>query len=246
MGEGSTPSAAAASNTKSATKVQIYNKNPVKNPIKPAISKIGSTVEDAIRIEEEEEDGSLDRKANSGDDAIPIEDDNAAPDESTATAVQPPVITDAMELNEWTLSVLSLSVVKPSDNLLQELDDHDDHGTTNVLKDIVVPVLNRALTRIQKDSNMDRYVISVGKQDGQVYVNGDVTPDLQFYAAMVGVYYHALEALLADEVAPKKPLSSEPFHRALCTQGSRGLSQTPHQFDLPRRDCVFALGNHRK
>jgi hypothetical protein len=215
MGEGSTPSAAAASNTKSATKVQIYNKNPVKNPIKPAISKIGSTVEDAIRIEEEEEDGSLDRKANSGDDAIPIEDDNAAPDESTATAVQPPVITDAMELNEWTLSVLSLSVVKPSDNLLQELDDHDDHGTTNVLKDIVVPVLNRALTRIQKDSNMDRYVISVGKQDGQVYVNGDVTPDLQFYAAMVGVYYHALESLLADEVAPKKPLSSEPFHRAL-------------------------------
>jgi hypothetical protein len=127
-----------------------------------------------------------------------------------------------MELNEWTLSVLSLSVVKPSRKLLEYLGEHDGgKAGTRTLRDVIVPVLNRALTRIQQDDDSQAVLLlSIGRKDGQVYVNGgEITDDIQFAASVVGVYYHALEAMLQDNGRSADEsfqfLHSDAFHRSL-------------------------------
>ena len=178
---------------------------------------------------------------NDGDvameDATMLSSDNDEQD-NTVETIYPPAITDAMELNEWTLSILSLSIVKPSDKLLQYLGVASNAGGSNFLREVICPVLNRVLIRIQNDDIVEHNggnCVSVGNRDGQVYVNGDVSPDIQFCAAIVGLYYHALEAILDDEDNQsnhEKLCKSHGFHRALlaCCYG-----------------CLFkAVGNYPK
>jgi hypothetical protein len=149
--------------------------------------------------------------------------------------IEPPVINDSMELNEWTLSILSLSVIKPSDSLLMFLGDSDrKHGNDgSCLHDVIVPVLNRGLLRLQgmiRTTKGPSPLVSkntrltVGRKDGQVYVNGQVDEAIQLCASVVGFYYHSLEAIIRDQIERMEFLGSfgallhsESFHRALLT-----------------------------
>jgi hypothetical protein len=167
--------------------------------------------------------------------------------EGSPSAGFPPVLTDAMELNEWAISVLSLSVVKPSAKLLSYLSDttmdaYDSSSSTpggrttspttamDALSDVICPVLNRAMGRIHQDAiapfgGMNNSTpmpsISIGQRDGQVYVDGEITPDVQLCASAIGLFYHALEAILYEEsvrlkiTAQEKLVQSDAFHRAL-------------------------------
>ncbi|KAL3925145.1 MAG: hypothetical protein SGILL_000603 [Bacillariaceae sp.] len=146
--------------------------------------------------------------------------------------LEPPVINDSMELNEWTLSILSLSVVKPSDSLLMYLGktDRSRGDGTSCLHDVIVPVLNRGLLRVQgalrtSDPNGPKDTrLTVGRKDGQVYVSGQVDEGIQLCASVVGFYYHSLEAIIYDQMERMEflgqfgsLLQSESFHRALLT-----------------------------
>ena len=185
------------------------------------------------------------------------------------TLASTPFLTDIMELNEWTISVVSLSVVKPS-NRLTKLLGSSGAGTQNSagqttynasskpLRTIIAPLLNRALARIHQDITLapgrqqqeDSGVresyhrqkppaacpVSVSPDDGHVYIECDeiaCTPDIQLCASVIGLYYHALEAILQDEVGRfqdangqrsqssssvdrnERLIRSPPFHRAL-------------------------------
>ena len=188
---------------------------------------------------------------------------------SPQIAPAPPLMTDVMELNEWTISVVSLSVVKPSKKLMKLLGGkvpgtqksavQTSHSfSSKPLRTIIAPLLNRALARIHQDITLaparqqqDKVAshgsylapkatavcpVTIGPSDGHVYVECDeiaVTPDIQLCAAVIGLYYHALEAILQDEFgrfqdddAQKSRISSSAerngrlirspaFHRAL-------------------------------
>ena len=146
--------------------------------------------------------------------------------------IEAPVVNDTAELNEWTLSILSLSVIKPTDTLLTYLGENDRMRSdgSSCLQDVLVPVLNRGVLRIQSvirsSSNLGSEVLatklSVGRRDGQVYVNGHVDKDIQLCASVVGFYYYSLEAIIHDQMERmdffgsfSSQLQSESFHRAL-------------------------------
>jgi len=146
--------------------------------------------------------------------------------------IEAPIVDDASEVNEWTLSILSLSVIKPTDTLLTYLGENDrTRGAgSSCLQDVIVPVLNRGVLRIQStirsSSNAGSEVIntklSVGRRDGQVYVNGLVDQNIQLYASVVGFYYYSLEAIIQDQMEIMdflgsfgSQLRSGSFHRAL-------------------------------
>ena len=146
--------------------------------------------------------------------------------------IEAPVVNDSTELNEWTLSILSLSVVKPSDALLTYLGENDrmKGNGSSCLQDVIVPVLNRGVIRIQSAlrslSNLGSEEITtkltVGRRDGQVYVNGQVDQSIQLCASVVGFYYYSLEAIIHDQMERMEflgpfgsLLQSESFHRAL-------------------------------
>jgi hypothetical protein len=162
-------------------------------------------------------------------------------------AFEPPVINDSMELNEWTLSILSLSVVKPSDSLLMYLGEADRSlgDGSSCLHDVIVSVLNRGLLRVQgalRSSNARSFSLdtrlTVGRKDGQVYVSGQVDEGSHLCASVVGFYYHSLEAIIQDQMDRMEFLGSfglllrsESFHRALlaccyaCTLKGVGTTQ---------------------
>jgi hypothetical protein len=144
--------------------------------------------------------------------------------------IEPPLIDDSMELNEWTLSILSLSVIKPSDTLLMYLGEHDrtQGDACSCLSDVIVPVLNRGVIRIHGAVTSSQLVgghqprLSVGRKDGQVYVNGEVDESVQLCASVLGFYYYSLECIIRDQMQRiefldsfNSLLQSEAFHRAL-------------------------------
>ncbi len=143
-----------------------------------------------------------------------------------------PFINDLSELNEWTLSILSVSIIKPTDTLLTYLGENDrTRGDgSSCLQDVIVPVLNRGALRIQNavlsssNFNSDTMLttLSVGKKDGQVYVNGAVDNNVQLCASIIGLYYYSLEAMIQAQMERMdflgsfgSQLQSRPFHRAL-------------------------------
>ncbi|MGK3736979.1 MAG: hypothetical protein ACI90V_003823 [Bacillariaceae sp.] len=174
-----------------------------------------------------------------------------APVEVRMGEIKPPVMNDSTELNEWTLSILSLSVVKPSDALLTYLGENDRmEGTgSSCLQDVIIPVLNRGVLRIQGAlhslSNIVHEEITtkltIGRRDGQVYVNGQVDHSIQLCASVVGFYYHSLEAIIQDQMDRMEflgtfdsLLQSRSFHRALlaccytCVLKGIGTTQKLH------------------
>jgi Retinoblastoma-associated protein B domain/Retinoblastoma-associated protein A domain len=117
------------------------------------------------------------------------------------------------------------------------------------LRTIIAPVLNRAMVRIHQDIILqpgrqmhEEYgydyqpqipplcPISVGLEDGHVYIEGDhidITPDIQLCACVIGLYYHALEAILLDE-------------RVRLLFGPTGIS-----FSERQRRLIFSPSFHR-
>ena len=90
---------------------------------------------------------------------------------SPQIAPAPPLMTDVMELNEWTISVVSLSVVKPSKKLMKLLGGkvpgtqksavQTSHSfSSKPLRTIIAPLLNRALARIHQDIKARQLVAS--------------------------------------------------------------------------------------
>lgn len=184
-----------------------------------------------------------------------------ASNEQFATARQTcePTITETIEMNEWSVSVLNLSMIKPTENLFNYLEVTGvDSLHSNPLKDIIAPVLNQAVARIYHDISLPQEdgseeaenLISVDPIDGQVYLHQDVeiTPSVQLCASVIGFYYHALEAILHEE-SERLPLASrktilqvEPFHRALlvccytciwkAVANTRHLKVSPSHYDF--------------
>jgi hypothetical protein len=148
-----------------------------------------------------------------------------SPGQTLRRAVTPTIITEGMELNEWTVSVLYLDVVKPSRNLKTFLEASSEEGE-QAWHEVMMPVLNRTLLRLSQENMADKPTriapVSVGMEpEGQVNIFGDMTPDKQLCKAVVALYYHALEAVLYCESA-RLGVSSHPrivlndvFHRAL-------------------------------
>mmetsp|Transcript_636 Transcript_636/g.1507 ORF Transcript_636/g.1507 Transcript_636/m.1507 type:complete len:1305 (-) Transcript_636:136-4050(-) len=178
------------------------------------------------------------KSSNKGSQGHHIDGDASASSDAKARISQKrgksgaPFIDDASEVNEWTLSVLSLSVVKPTDSLLTYLGENDrTRGNgSSCLQDVIVPVLNRGALRIKNairsssnlNSEATATTLSVGRRDGQVYVNGVVDNIVQLCAAIVGFYYYSLEAIIQDQMDRMDffgsfgtQLQSRPFHRAL-------------------------------
>jgi hypothetical protein len=170
-----------------------------------------------------------------------------------------PTITETMELNEWSVSVLNLSMIKPTENLLKYLKvTGDDSLHSNPLKYTIAPVLNHAVTRIFQDISLPQEEeseeagnwISVDPIDGQVYLHQDVeiTPPVQLCASVIGFYYQALEAILHEEserlllASHKTILQAETFHRALlvccytciwkAVANTRQLKVSPSHYDF--------------
>jgi hypothetical protein len=194
---------------------------------------------------------------------IIVIDDEDSPEARPAGAInmevnEPPLIDDSMELNEWTLSILSLSVVKPSDTLLTYLCEHDRRqvDASSCLKDVIVPVLNRGVIRIHGAITSTQPVggrearLSIGRRDGQVYVNGEVDDTVQLCASVVGFYYHSLECIIRDQMnriefldSFNALLQSDAFHRALlaCCYSCvlKGVGTTQKILGHKSKDCTL-------
>jgi hypothetical protein len=148
-----------------------------------------------------------------------------SPGQTLRRAVTPPIITEGMELNEWTVSILYLEVVKPSRNLKTYLEASSEEGEQK-WHEVMLPVLNRTLLRLSQENMADKptriAAVSVGMEpEGQVNIFGEMTPDKQLCKAVVALYYHSLEAVLFCESArlavqahPRIVLN-DVFHRAL-------------------------------
>jgi Retinoblastoma-associated protein B domain len=115
------------------------------------------------------------------------------------TVVTRPVFTEAMELNEWSVSLMSISVVRPCTSLFEMI---EATKPGSVMKHIV-PILNRVLHRIGEEfvseSMMYRHMSVYVVDTGRVMIYGDDTSDKKFARAVVALYYHALEAILLCE-----------------------------------------------
>jgi len=172
-----------------------------------------------------------------------------------AGEIEAPIVNDLTELNEWTFSILSLSVIKPTDTLFTYLGENDRKrgNSHSCLQDVIVPVLNRGVLRIQNAirsfSNnglqLSNTKLTIGRRDGQVYVNGQVDQNIQLCASVVGFFFHALEVILQDQMKRMEflgsflsRLQSEPFHRALlaCCYSCvlKGVGRT-QKFQLNRK-----------
>ena len=160
---------------------------------------------------------------------------------STAHSVTPPVVTETMELTEWSVSLFCIEFVKPSKKLLKYLragSDKNEHW-----EDVLIPILNRALLRLAQEGLAEKppraapVSVSNEKVPGLVQIHGDVTADKQLGKAVIALYYHALEAVLFVE-SERLRTQSHPqivlypvFHRAImaccvwCVTKAVGVTQ---------------------
>jgi Retinoblastoma-associated protein B domain/Retinoblastoma-associated protein A domain len=142
-------------------------------------------------------------------------------------AVSPPVLTEPMELNEWTISLLaSLRQIKPSDNLKSMLDQAQANAGVNGVQgssrrwvDTIVPLLNRFLSRMQlavTESGAPGPHPMTVNEEGEAVIRKK-TQDTQLWGAILQLYYHSLESILVSEEqgSNAKVVLSTSFHEAL-------------------------------
>ncbi|GAX28234.1 retinoblastoma-associated protein [Fistulifera solaris] len=164
------------------------------------------------------------------------------------SAAQVHSISDSMELNEWTVSLLVVDHVAPSSRLVRYLDEASPKQWTKEL----IPTLNRALLRFSQENLVEKATrtapVSVSKSDGVVQIHGSVTDDKIMSKAVILLYYHALEAILTSE-SERLKITSHPqivmysvFHKALlaccmwCVTKAIGATQK-----LRSSPCLQAL-----
>lgn len=153
---------------------------------------------------------------------------------------------DAMDLNEWIASILSISDVRPRTKLMLYLEASDDEsvkkkrkradGVTEEIttgggwRTVMVPLLNRAIERLiddvpqPNDENPRPRRVSISDKDGALIVHGDQEDlEVKLCKALIALYYQSLEALLYHETARLMSAShpslimNELFHRAALT-----------------------------
>lgn len=126
--------------------------------------------------------------------------------------VTPVVFSEALELNEWAVSVSLLEKVRPSAKLLNMIRSKISPGTTE-WQSVMVSVLNKALLRLSQEHVTERTtrkasVVVISKPEfGLAQVIGDMTPDKQLCKSIVALFFHALEAILFVEISRFKPYS---------------------------------------
>jgi hypothetical protein len=164
------------------------------------------------------------------------------------SAAQTHSLSDSMELNEWTVSLLVVDHVAPSSRLVRFLDEASPKQWTKEL----IPTLNRALLRFSQENLVEKATrtapVSVSKSDGVVQIHGSVTDDKIMSKAVLLLYYHALEAILTSE-SERLKVTSHPqivmysvFHKALlaccmwCVTKAIGATQK-----LRSSPCLQAL-----
>jgi hypothetical protein len=139
-----------------------------------------------------------------------------------------PVLTEAMELTEWTASILELETIKPSSRLLAYLDLSDTEPVAaktstagSVIprrgwRSVLIPAVNRATFRIkesivQHDSSLETSGQCLCSETGEMLDdvhNSLLEPETstslpkhvtRLCKSLVALYYHALEAILSNE-----------------------------------------------
>jgi hypothetical protein len=132
-------------------------------------------------------------------------------------SLMPTVISESMELNEWTISLLSVKDIEPTAHLVELLDKISTEKKGG-WKDDLPRIVNRALLLLLQQSLTEK----VGRKSsvsinvfGKVSVAGDMTHDKALCKAVVVLFYHALEAVLmhATNEQTKHPL----FYRSILT-----------------------------
>jgi len=150
---------------------------------------------------------------------------------------------EAMDLNEWTASILAISDVRPRTKLLLYLETSDGEAVRKKRKrldgvkeeiilgggwrTVMTPLLNRVIRRLIDDvpvpggQDEPKPRILVSEKDGSVVVHGDQDDvEVKLCKALVALYYQSLEALFYYETARLKSAShpklimNELFHRA--------------------------------
>jgi hypothetical protein len=142
--------------------------------------------------------------------------------------VTPTTVTDSMELNEWSVSLLCLDVVKPSTKLSVLLEESiRSPDSKQAWPDIVLPVLNKTLLRLTKENLAEKrsrvapVVVAMQPEAGVFQVQGDLTADKELCKAVTALYYHALEAILYNESkrlntkAHPRLVMDDVFHRSI-------------------------------
>mgnify|MGYP005847179259 CR=1 FL=1 len=147
---------------------------------------------------------------------------------SNNQAASPPVVTESMELNEWTIAVLSsLTSIHPTAGLRARLDAastkfKEEAGGSQTWKDVIIPLLNRFVARMRQaveGPNSTALPLSVDAE-GEVRTSRR-TQDTQFWASILQVYFHSLQCILHFEgerlnrSAVPKLVMSNSFHEAL-------------------------------
>jgi len=142
---------------------------------------------------------------------------------SNNQAVSATIMTEPMELNEWTIAILaSLTAIAPSANLVQLLNgavlaEKEQEGLSS-WQNVVIPVLNKFIGRMRQsvgDNGQGPPPLEVGP-DGVVRCTYH-TQDTQLWAAIIQVYYRSLESILVHEkkAATAALILAESFHEAL-------------------------------
>jgi Retinoblastoma-associated protein B domain/Retinoblastoma-associated protein A domain len=147
--------------------------------------------------------------------------------QSMRRSVTPSVITEAMEMNEWAVSVLYMDVVRPNPILLEYF-KAACRDQSKGWQSLIIPTINKALLLLSQENLTDKTtrkapvsLTQKGEQTGLVVAHGEMSHDKALCKAVVAVYYHALEAILyleskrlSKESHPRLVLNQS-FHRAL-------------------------------
>ena len=149
---------------------------------------------------------------------------------------------EAMELNEWAVSLSFIEVVKPSAALVDVLEHASGAGGQAVLEwqDVILHrTLNKSLLRLSQEHLRDAKATRkapVTVQTGAVSAGvvqvhgGELTPDKQLCKIVVAFYYHCLEAVLYCETKRTKKLHKK-------EKRSKYHSYEKNDFTAIRQSC---------
>jgi len=156
-------------------------------------------------------------------------------------AVTPPIWADKPELTEWTMSLLSVPEVRPSNLLRKYLQESTSDQNLKPWINRMFPVINGSMFRLLNASGGRSTTTSVMVHTqpvtGIVKIDGELSPDKQLCRAIIALYYHSLEAILYVE-STRLQVTQHPdivlnpvFHRALlacccwCVTKAIGVTQ---------------------
>lgn len=142
------------------------------------------------------------------------------------------LMTDIMELNEWCVSIASVTTVKPSTRVRLYLEASDaevakervntSNGVIGGWRNVILPALNRAIFKLTwEDSHPSKACLQVSREAGELLIGEPSDDDKRLCASVMVLFYHSLESILFHETARLKSAShprlvqSEAFHRAL-------------------------------